>query len=454
MNSTFAAGSDIASKDKPAALLLCVPWLVGVLLGLSAGTVGVRLGIGPIRLSSLLTLAAVCLAIASVGINGLLAYRPSRIESAAYLFVVGGIVLELYNSIQLEHQPRFDTSLQWLFYIVGFLAARLTIKNDGDRITLLRGLVLVAPFLAIIGIAQAVNYPPIVHFVLDITQSSSALGRYERNEFTRATGLIGHWTGFGSYLIVMAVGILALNLLKSRLGQKDTKFFVLRIVLVGLGILCTLTLSSIVAFFLVTIVYLWKSRRLGLFSAGAIIAMGVSSSVIGDLLQRRLTDQFGYNPGALAQNDGLLPETLAYRFEIWSQQTIPAISERPLTGWGQGFFLEFGKWLNFPNYVTWQSAESQWLLSLINGGVVGLILMIFVVFEIYRGFARQERDIKSVLTVFLLSCVATAFTVPQFTNAGLPAALLILCALFHEGRPSVNGDLAPDDNSALRGIRR
>jgi hypothetical protein len=414
------------------ARILGAPWVVGILLGIAAGTVGVKLGIGPLRISALITMVAAIAAVAGAGVERVLRYRPTRIELASGALVIVGIALELYNSISVGHEARLDMSVQWLIYMLGFFAARLVIRDRNDTVALLRGLIFFAPVFAIAGILQTLNFPPVVHAILDITQSSSAIGRYERNEYTRATGLVGHWTGFGSYLLTMTLALFALSIVVRRSGSRGIRLFHIRTLVFGLAILCTLTMSSIIAFFILTLIYLWQSKRLGIFGGLVFGSVGVASTAIGDLLQRRLTDQFGYNPGAKAESNGLIPETLAYRLDIWSNQTIPAIEQRPFTGWGQGFYQDFGRWLDFPSYMTWQSAESQWLLALIQSGIIGLALLAIVIAQMFHGFTRQEQDLKYILLAFITLCLLTSFTVPQFTNAGLPAGLLVLCALFNE----------------------
>lgn len=410
--------------------ILGARWLVGLLLGLSVGTVGLKAGLGPIKTSSIFAIMAILLAIAFSGRTAILTYRPSKVELASAAFIVVAIVCELINAIQLNHPPRFDVPIQWLSYTVAFTGARLVIGNDEDRLQLLQGFLFFAPIFASIGLLQALNMTPVVQVVLDLTQSTSAMGRFERDEFTRATGLVGHWTGFGAYLLAMTAALLSENILRRRNGVREGSTFALRLALLGLGIIGTVTLSVILAYFFVVVIYLWKLRKIGTFGGLIVLAAGVASSALSDLLQRRLDDQFGYNPGALAEMNGILPETLAYRLTIWTTQTIPAILERPLSGWGQGLYIEFGRWLDFPSYLTWRSAESQWLLTMVTSGTAVTALLLVVVYHISSAFRAQKGALRSILVAFIVACFLVSFTVPIFTNNGLPAALMVISAIF------------------------
>jgi hypothetical protein len=101
---------------------------------------------------------------------------------------------------------------------------------------------------------------------------------------------------------------------------------------------------------------------------------------------------------------------------------VPAILERPLLGWGQGVYIELGEWLNGPRELVWRSAESQWLLTLMTGGLVELALLAWLLVTAWLTLRRDPSADAFLLKALLLLAVLVGVTVPVFTNVGFPLA--------------------------------
>jgi hypothetical protein len=416
--------------------------LVGLMLGSAAASSALAWDVLGLRISNVLLITAFVIAILTSQRGRVLGYRIGALELSLGFLLCARICLELINSVDLDHEPRFDTTLQFFLYLLGAAAAKLHVRDRRSLNVLLAGLAAPAPAMALLGLLQAGRVAEITEWILANTDSPSAAGRHLRGEFPRATGLTGHWTGFGSYLVGAGATLLVRRSFMGRGGAWST----LAIAIIGLGVVSTLTISVVVSYGALVLIYVLASRSLIRWIPLLAVAPVGAAAIFGDLLSRRLSDQFEAGGGGFAQSQGIIPETIAYRLGIWERETIPAIFERPLTGWGQGFYIEFGEWVTFPRYVAWGSAESQWFLTLVTGGVVELIALVVLLYVLLRVYLAQSGPARWVLVGLWVMVMVTCVTVPQFTNAGLPAILLALTGALVGNLEKSNSDggLPPD----------
>lgn len=406
--------------------------VVGLTLGVAVATPGVDAGAGPISLSILATATSLFLAILFFP-ERLARYKPGKVDVAVLLFIVLSLTAELIGSLLLERPVQPYLSYNWLIFYAGFIAANIVTSDGFERLAFLKSFVFLGPLMALIGVLQAARVQPVVEVVLSLTRSEAALTRIERGEsFTRSTGLVGHWTGFGSYLLVVTVGLLLLiSLEKSRSIKRY-----ISLILIAMGVLSTFTFSVVLAFLFISAVFFIQSRKALRLVLGGIALTVAANIFFGDAIRQRIFQQYGDNPGALSSSSGIIPESVMLRIEIWISQLIPIIVERPIFGWGQGLFIHFGEWVRFPDELSWRSPESQWFGILAQSGLLGFLSLCFVVFALWNVSRRQVSSLRGVLLAFLVSCVLISFTVPQFTNAGLPAALLAIYGMLSTGPES------------------
>ncbi|WP_264796401.1 O-antigen ligase family protein [Arthrobacter mangrovi] len=384
-------------------------------------TVGVTSRLGPLSISEIFFSCAI---LSSLLFNArrIPTYRPGKVELGILFFVLTTLVLELINSLALGHEPAFYLTYNWTIYLFAVFAARLCLASRGELRSFLGGFVLLVPLAAVIALMQLLDNPTISRTILELAPNAGAMARLEEGAPPRASGLIGHWTGLGSYLVAMAVAVLALTLMSA----SRSNYRMIALGVIGLGVLSTFTFSVIITYILVVAVYFIKTKRgLILLLLSGIFGF-VASAFLADSLAFRVFQQYGDNAGAFSSSSGLIPETVMFRFSIWINETLPAVLERPVTGWGQGVYIQFGQWTHFPEDLLWRSPESQWFSVLMQGGLLLLVVIGYVIVQLWRAASMQESQLAVVLKTFLLLCVATAFTVPQFTNAGLPAVLFVL----------------------------
>lgn len=415
--------------------------LVGFALGLAAATPALTFRLGPLKISDAIIVLTFIVVVATRNPQDIRGYRPCLAEGALALFVFAKLALELFNSTSVPHPVRGDTTIQFAIYGLAFIAARL--GSRGSLVSFLRGFVIPGVASAVFAIAQVMGSPLATNLVAEWTSSTSAQTRITEGTYARATAFVGHWTGYGVYLLVITLALLFLF----ALGASSLWSYI-SLVLIGMGAFSTLTFSIALGFTLITCAYFIVRRSALLMALFTIGMAGALAGPLSDLINRRISEQFSASSGSFARPVGLIPETLVYRWQIWSKETIPAISERPLSGWGEGFYTEFGNWPRFPEYAYWPSAESQWLFVLVTSGLVGFLTFLILIIACAKILLSKAPTRTLVTGSFIVVIAAAAFTAPVITNAGLPAAAFALLGALVASSDSVS--LSPARNAPDR----
>jgi O-antigen ligase len=153
------------------------------------------------------------------------------------------------------------------------------------------------------------------------------------------------------------------------------------------------------------------------------------------LLVTRYDEQFG-TPASSA-GGGLVPQTLAYRYEVWTTQYIPAVTAS--NAWIYGFGPDL------PPQVFWKYTESLYLTLILRGGLPLLAVyaaLVLAALVATRRVARRSQDERRTMAQVLF--VALALLVPlqtiqaYFVQTGMSHLLWILLALvLRPERPTV-----------------
>ncbi len=407
---------------------------VGALLGLSAAFSGVVLpvSIGGLRPWHLLLLAAILIAISSSLSEGLI--RKARllpVDLGVGLYVGVCIVAELINARELRFAPDILNVISPLFYYMGYIAARISVRSYDQAVYFLRQFVWPILIATPLALGQSLGNPGITQLVLAVAPGAGATRRLENDGLTRATGLVGHWTGFGAYAVCVVAAAVALLIISKHLGLRRPRLALVTLLAAAMCVISTLTLSVAVAA-LAIVLCCWRSAGLGrqlLIAAGVLSA--TASVVFGSLIQARVDQQFTDRVSRISWLPDWVPDTLNYRARIWTEQTIPMVQDRPLTGWGtnlyEGVYLGLEGQRVYPTQLLWHSPESQWLGSAMTFGLFGLCAQVVLLLAIAHLLisAHRERDsmliARPILMLFVMS-ILVATTVPVFTNRGFPMA--------------------------------
>jgi hypothetical protein len=281
---------------------------------------------------------------------------------------------------------------------------------------------------------------------------SDVFGSYAFHYFARATGPFPHWTPLAGYLTVILMSGLACLLSRVQLPISRHGLEVV-LVLGAIALVLSAELSAICCSIGGAIVLgIWAGRTRAALRALAITA-AVVALVAGPYLDARLNTQFSQSAGS--GRSSLVPQTISYRWQIWTQQYLPAIRDRLFTGWGQ----------TLPASITWPYTESQYVTVLMAGGLPLFVLFCYELQALYkfgRRIARSDgddailtRSLGSALAVLVLISVPMIAVYPYLTSGGMPAPLFIvagIAAAAYFGRDA--GDRArPAGTRTAEGVR-
>ena len=162
-------------------------------------------------------------------------------------------------------------------------------------------------------------------------------------------------------------------------------------------------------------------RRVLRYLAAAVV---IGALVAAPFIAPRLSAEFSASAGS-SRHAGV-PQTLAFRWDVWSQQYIPAIEARPLTGYGA----------QLPSSVAWPYPESQYIAFLIEGGLPLFVLFAALGWAMLRRNADAagsadpfEQAIGRAAVLAVAGMLVMNLIWPFLSNGGLPQVLWCLLAV-------------------------
>lgn len=401
---------------------------VGLLLGLSAALHGVE-GLGGIRPWHLFVALGLVIALSSGGLERLKTYRITAIDLLFVLFITANILVEIIRAPELNYPPNTLSAATDIFYFIGYLTARLVVRDRNDLAAFLKGIVLPMFPTSVVAVLQVLSVGPIMQFVLAITTSAGVEARIEDGRLIRPGAFVGHWTSLGFYLNGALAAVMVLWALK-RTGTRtaSTRFIIAAVVAGVVGVLSTLTISAIGTALVIVVVGLSvKGIRIGMLLGGAAV-ISIFALVLSDPLEARWELQYGEHARRMTGFfESLIPNTMLYRIHIWVTETLPAISESPWLGWGIGVYQLDNPDRVYPFTLHWASAESQWLASLMWGGAIAAIpffvLLAVTLLALLRQLSGQLGPLVRPVAVLFVFAIISAFTAPVFSARGLAPVL-------------------------------
>jgi hypothetical protein len=347
---------------------------------------------------------------------------PRRVELWFAVYILIRVLVELVNSIQLARPGLYTAAVQPLYPLACYGAARLVVYSRRTLRLFFIAVALPAAPSVVIALAQVAGVSSVSNWVISVTDSQALLSEVSRNLLNRASGLVGHWTGFGAYLC----GILAMLMTIYAVDRTSRPRSWLVIALIGLvlvGVISTLTFAVIGAACAIVVLSLRRLRDLQRVAVTCSLVLLLSAPVLVPFVSARVRQEYVGTSRTTVQAAGVLPETLAFRLSVWGSQTVPAILERPLIGWGQGVYIQLGTWSDGPEPIVWSSAESQWFEELMTGGVTELLALVALLIVAYREIGARAGSLGRPGRVLIGAMVLVGTTVPCFTDVGLPVPL-------------------------------
>lgn len=400
---------------------------VGLLLGIAAATVAVRLPgtLSRINVSAAIAIVGV-LTVLYLDRHRLYLMRLTRLDLALVVFVTIRCFTDLVDSASLDIVLPVAALGDWGIILFAYFALRVTVDSLPDLITFLKYFIAPSYVVAAIAMLQIAGVGIVHEFITTFTRSPGLQNRLSLGwTEIRATSTIGHWTALGGYLVVMIAACCALiaYFAKSE-GQTKWRYVVGLSILVG-GLFSTATFAPIIvggAVALVTMLIYF--RRVDLVILGAIPLLAFLYTLL-PLLLGRLDKQTYANAGYTSPYPWL-PESVGYRVNIWVNESIPGGMRRPLFGWGSSVYDRLLE-STAPPELRWISPESEWIRSFVTGGwlvliaeVVLLLVLVITVWRICkrRDFAWLKPVLWAIVGLLIISTVHS-----HFTNRGVPLAV-------------------------------
>ena len=178
---------------------------------------------------------------------------------------------------------------------------------------------------------------------------------YAYSFFAHATGPFPHWTPLAGYLtVILLVGFSCL-LFSVELPISRPAVGVI-LLLGAVSLLLSAEISALIGTVIGAVLLgLWAGRRKQMVR-WLITALIVVAVFGGSYFEKRLNTEFGSTAGS--GRSAFVPQTISFRWQIWTGQYFPAIEQRPITGYGQVL----------PASINWQFTESQYVTMLMAGG--------------------------------------------------------------------------------------
>lgn len=399
---------------------------VGILLGIAAALVSFRSPIMPsvINVSAVAVAAALAIAVLSSPRGSLGSLRVTGIDLVFGSYIAVRIVLEYLASTEFSVPFGSGTILDLIIGYLAFTACRIVVRDVESFFAALVGVAVPGVLVAAIAVAQILGPPDISSFLISHFNSGGLETRIAQGWEIRGTSTIGHWTALGGYLSFVAA-ILAAKIVADHRSGSASRWGWLWLAVVVLGQVSTLTFATIAvtAAVLASMLYCIGVRPVHLLVGlvGALVAW----AALGGMLTSRIEKQM-YESSTGTTKYPLLPESVAFRVDVWVSESIPAIMERPFVGWGIGTYRYFGTEAS-SDYLKWISPESEWIRTAVTAGIPALIwqvaLLSLVVLLLKRLRNLVDGSFIDPLYIAVIAILVASFIHSHIANRGVPLVL-------------------------------
>jgi hypothetical protein len=252
-------------------------------------------------------------------------------------------------------------------------------------------------FAALIALLQFVGVGPVIS-VLNRVAGGDNFEDAAAGGVARVTGPFSHAQPASAFFFLL-VCVAAAVCLSERNDVRRRSALWLVLACSTLALMATFTMGPILSVLVaVALVAFWR-RKLRVVSLWFIVACLAGALAFSGPITGRINQQFQRD--ASASGSALVPQTLTYRYGIWTDQYFPALRGRLLTGYGP----------DIPPEITWRFTESLYITLALRGGLPLVLLYGAFVLTLAGECIRAMRELKGV---------------PRAVAQGLLAALILL----------------------------
>jgi hypothetical protein len=425
----LAVAATLWAVSHPTAGAIAVVAIVPAISGLERG-----LPVPGLRLGELLAVGFGVMLLATAGGDQWRRWRTFDWLALVYVVATFGLGL-LASEIRGDSLSSDDLGqlMGPLQFFLLYRAVLVALPRRADRLRALDWLLLGSLPVSVLALMQVLRVPGVEELLVTLTGQDFS----DRRSWAvfRANGPFPHWTMLAGYLFALV--LIASALLLSAVGGRRRRIALVALASSSLALVATVTLAPILGALAGAIALAFWYRRSGRVLAWTALACVVLLVLFQPLLSRRADDQFR----AQASSSGdysLVPQTVASRIGFWTDQYLPALEGRWLTGYGP----------QIPPEITWKYTESVYITMLLRGGLPLLLVYLAlsaVLALMALDLARRrlepradperaegpavERALARALFVMVLILAVLQLIAPYFTTTGLPHVWWLAAAL-------------------------
>lgn len=373
------------------------------------------------------------------------ARRWSAVELLLLLYAVLSVVLGGIDLLR-RHSTLDSTELGTMLGPVQFVllvrAINIGLADPRRRMRAVSWMLGATAVVSVLAIAQYANFGPVRSALATVTGSNQytiSLGE----GVGRVTGPFNIWHALAGYLLPSI--LLALALAVGRTSRRAKYAYGGLAILAGIALLSTATLAPLVAVVFGALYLAARRRVLRVAVACLVPAVVAGALIFGTSFSGRAQQQ--YSTSASSFRIPLVPETIAYRYALFREQSAPALAGRLTTGYGP----------DLPPQVALSSfpfTETAYVTLLLRGGVP-LLLAFLILLTLVACRARLAQritrpgvdwDIAGVVLFTTLAWLVLQLLESYLLDAGPAQAYWGLVGLMLAGRaaPVAPGLSAPN----------
>ncbi|WP_394811428.1 O-antigen ligase family protein [Gordonia jinghuaiqii] len=280
--------------------------------------------------------------------------------------------------------------------------------------------------MGLLGLLQALRVTPLLAMTSTLTGSTRIIDPLNW-KISRSIGLFNSWHAFAS-LMALALVLLVVSWARNQsvFDQKPVQLLCAVGIAVGLG--SALTFDMIIVAVVATLVGVGLRRSTRVAAWALLIAVVVAVfTPLGELFSRRFGEQQSTTAG-----DSLLPQTIAFRIQVWRDDYLPLFMDNVVFGHGP---------IRSTDRV-FAYVESQYISVLVAGGLLAFAgfaamygsLLYQLRFRRRHGVdARGFDALRRAGFMFAAVMLVAMLIHPYMRDAGASQLLVVLAALIGTG---------------------
>ena len=331
-----------------------------------------------------------------------------RFDSVALLYVTGTLVLGA-TDLALRGAPfSLDDVSKLLGPLEFFLLYRVVLATASTaraRSRMLRWMFLASLPVAVLALLQFVNFPGTRAVAVTLASETDSLQEF--HTLYRATALFAQGHLLGSFMMLVILVGLAL-MFDSRPLPLQRRLLIGILIVDAFSMAATATLTPVLGLVAGSFALAYWYRRVGRTAITAAIAALVIAFAFGSTVSARYDEQFS-QPGVR----GGTPSTLAFRWQVWTQQYLPTVRTHLVTGYGP----------DLPPGAVWKATESLYVTLLLRGGLPLLLIYVWLTWTVGRSAWRIDDDRRPVARTMVVLTGILAILHTQnnyFIDSGFP----------------------------------